>query len=121
QLPAIQCSCPHVAHRLLAVGTDLRPFLVSLVAPPVVLARYLRAVHTPRRMRITYVGRCPGAADESIDARLTPEELLAIFADRQILIADQPDAFDSVIPPDRRRFRSQPGGLPTPDMLWANA
>src|SRR4051812_38272089 len=37
QRPAIQCSCPFVAHRLLAVGTDLRPFLVSLVAPPVVL------------------------------------------------------------------------------------
>ena len=122
QLPAIQCSCPHVAHRLLAVGTDLRPFLVSLVAPPVVLARYLRAVHKQSKLRITYVGRCPGAADESIDARLTPEELLARFADRQIELDAQPDAFDSVIPPDRRRFRSQPGGLPTADMLWsANA
>src|SRR5256885_9228305 len=83
QLPAIQCSCPYVAHRLLAVGTDLRPFLVSLVSPPVVLARYLRAAYGPRKLRITYVGRCPGAADESIDARLTPEELLAIFVDHQ--------------------------------------
>src|SRR5205823_13305156 len=104
QLPAIQCSCPFVAHRLLAVGTDLRPFLVSLVAPPVVLARYLRALHAPRKLRITYVGRCPSAADESIDARLTPDELLAIFADRQIVLDDQPDFFDSVLPPDRRRY-----------------
>src|SRR5437868_8967820 len=120
QLPAIQCSCPFVAHRLLAVGTDLRPFLVSLVAPPVVLARYLRALHAPRKLRISYIGRCPGAADVSIDARLTPEELLAIFADHHIAIEEQPDVFDSVIPPDRRRFRSQPGGLPTSEMLWSN-
>ena len=38
RIPAIQCSCPHVARRLLATGTELRPFLVSLIAPPVVLA-----------------------------------------------------------------------------------
>src|SRR4051812_13467948 len=118
-LPAIQCSCPFVAHRLLAVGTDLRPFLVSLVAPPVVLARYLRAAHARTKLRITYVGRCPGAADEAIDARLTPEELLATFADHRIEVASQPEVFDSVLPPDRRRFRSLPGGLPTPDMLWS--
>jgi Iron only hydrogenase large subunit, C-terminal domain len=116
--PAIQCSCPYVAHRLLAVGTDLRPFLISLVAPPVMLARYLRAMYEPRKLRITYVGRCPGAADESVDARLTPEELLATFADHHVVLDEQPDAFDSVIPPDRRRFRSQPGGLPTAEMLW---
>jgi hypothetical protein len=119
QLPAIQCSCPFVAHRLLAVGTDLRPFLVSLVAPPVVLARYLRAAHLGK-LRITYVGRCPGAADEAIDARLTPEELLATFADHQIDLTSQPEVFDSVLPPDRRRFHSQPGGLPTPEMLWSS-
>ena len=118
-LPAIQCSCPYVAHRLLAVGTDLRPFLVSLIAPPVVLARYLRAAYAPRKLRITYVGRCPGAGDEAIDARLTPDELLAIFRDRHIAVEDQPQEFDSVLPPDRRRYRSQPGGLPTPEMLWS--
>jgi hypothetical protein len=118
-MPAIQCSCPYVAHRLLAVGTDLRPFLLSLVAPPVVLARYLRAAYAPRKLRITYVGRCPGAGDEAIDARLTPEELLAIFRDHHIVVGDQPHVFDSVLPPDRRRYRSQPGGLPTPEMLWS--
>lgn len=120
QMPAIQCSCPYVAHRLLAVGTDLRPFLVSLVAPPVVLARYLRAAYAPRKLRITYVGRCPGAGDEAIDARLTPDELLAIFRDHHIDVGDQPQVFDAVLPPDRRRFRSQPGGLPTAEMLWSN-
>ena len=119
-MPAIQCSCPYVAHRLLAVGTDLRPFFVSLVAPPVVLARYLRAAYAPRKLRITYVGRCPGAGDEAIDARLTPDELLAIFRDRHIVVEEQPQVFDSVLPPDRRRYRSQPGGLPTPEMLWSD-
>jgi hypothetical protein len=84
-----------------------------------VLARYLRAAHAPGKPRITYVGRCPGAADEVIDARLTPDELLAMLADRQILLDEQPRVYDSVIPPDRRRYRSQPGGLPTPDMLWS--
>ena len=118
-LPAIQCSCPLVAHRLLAAGADLRPFLLSLVAPPVAIARYLRSAHAPAKLRLTFVGRCPGAADESIDARLTPEELLAIFADRGITLEDQPRVFDSVLPPDRRRHRSQPGGLPTPEMLWS--
>ena len=118
-LPAVQCSCPFVAHRLLAAGTDLRPFLVSLVAPPVAVARYLRAAHAPAKLRITFVGRCPGAAEESIDARLTPEELLAMLADRGISLDNQPRVFDSVLPPDRRRYRSQPGGLPTYEMLWA--
>ena len=119
QLPAIQCSCPYVAHRLLAAGSDLRPFLISLVAPPVALARYLRAAHGSAKVRITYVGRCPGAADDAIDARLTPEELLALFADRGVVLEEQPPVFDSVIPPDRRRFWSQPGGLPTPETLWS--
>ena len=115
--PAIFCACPYVAHRLLAVGSDLEPFLASFVAPPVAVARYLRALYTPTRIRLTYVGRCPGAADDSIDARLTPEELLAVLGDRGVDLSEQPRAFDSVIPPDRRRFRSQPGGLPDPDAL----
>jgi hypothetical protein len=118
--PAVQCSCPFVAHRLLASGTDLRPFLVSLLSPPIALARYLRAAQAPSKLRITYVGRCPGAADEAIDARITPEELLANLADRQIALEEQPRVFDSVIPPDRRRFCSQPGGLPAPEALWAD-
>jgi hypothetical protein len=76
-------------------------------------------MHAPRRLRITYVGHCPFASDDSIDARITPEDLHAIFADHQIAIEQQPDYFDSVIPPDRRRYRSQPGGLPTTEMLWS--
>ncbi|MDQ3949858.1 MAG: hypothetical protein M3282_05895, partial [Gemmatimonadota bacterium] len=115
--PAIFCACPYVAHRLLAVGPDLEPFLASFVAPPVAVARYLRTLYAPTRVRLTYVGRCPGAADDAVDARLTPEELLAVLTERGVDLADQPRVFDSVIPPDRRRFLSQPGGLPTAEML----
>ena len=118
--PAVQCSCPLVAHRLLSVGTDLRPFLVSLVSPPVALARYLRALYGAARLHITYVGRCPGASDESIDARMEPEELFALFRERHIVIEDQPPVFDSVIPPDRRRHFSQAGGVPSVESLWSS-
>ena len=116
--PAIQCSCPIVAHRLLTTGGDLRPVLLPLVSPPVALARYLRALSHPTRMRVTYVGGCPGAVDESIDIRMTPEALMAMLAERQILLEEQPRVFESIIPPDRRRFRSQPGGTPTAEHLW---
>lgn len=116
--PAIQCSCPIVAHRLLSVGGDLRPALVPLVSPPVAIARYVRALSQPTRTRITYVGACPGANDDAIDIRMRPDALMAMLAERDIVIEDQPRVFESIIPPDRRRFRSQPGGVPSAEALW---
>ena len=116
--PLIQCACPHVARRMLAVGAELAANLVSLVAPPVAVARYVRS-HSSGGLRVTYVGRCPAASDDSIDARLTPEEFLAQLAERGIRPVEQPEVFESVIPPDRRRHYSLPGGVPTPDLLWA--
>jgi len=116
--PAIQCSCPFVAHRLLNLGADLRDALVPLVAPPVAVARYVRAMSKPVSTRITYVGACPGAFDESIDIRMAPGALLEMLAEREIRLDEQPQVFESVIPPDRRRFRSQPGGLPSAELLW---
>jgi hypothetical protein len=118
--PAIQCSCPIVAHRLLTTGGDLRPVMLPLVSPPVALARYLRAVSTPARMRITYVGGCPGAVDESIDIRMSPETLIGMLAERQIVLDEQPRVFESIIPPDRRRYFSQPGGVPSAERLWTD-
>lgn len=116
--PAVQCSCPKVAQRLLSAGSDLRPVMVPLVSPPVATARYLRSASQPTRIQITYVGACPGAVDDSIDTRITPEALLAMLAEQSIVLDEQPRVFEGVIPPDRRRFRSQPGGLPTADALW---
>ncbi len=117
--PAIQCSCPIVAHRLLTVGADLRPLLLPLVPPPVAIARYVRALSPTPPTRITYVGACPGAVDESIDIRMTPEALIAMLAERDIELQEQPRVFESIIPPDRRRYRSMPGGVPTAEALWS--
>ena len=118
--PAIQCSCPIVAHRLLTTGGDLRPVMLPLVSPPVALARYVRAVSHPTRVRITYVGGCPGAVDDSIDIRMSPETLIGMLAERQIVLDDQPRVFESIIPPDRRRYFSQPGGVPSAERLWTD-
>lgn len=118
--PAIQCSCPIVAHRLLSVGGDLRPAMLGLVAPPVAIARYVRALSGATPVRITYVGGCPGAIDDAIDIRMRPDALLALLAERDIVIEDEPRVFESVLPPDRRRFRSQPGGVPTAESLWSD-
>ncbi|MEO7083568.1 MAG: hypothetical protein ABI442_22810 [Gemmatimonadaceae bacterium] len=115
--PAIQCSCPLVAHRLLSVGPDLRPALVPLVPPPVAIARYLRSIAGPSTVRITYVGACAGAIDSSIDIRMTPTALIELLAERDIMLDEQPRVFDSVLPYDRRRFQSQPGGAPSADSL----
>ena len=118
--PAIQCSCPIVAHRLLTTGGDLRPVMLPLLSPPVALARYLRAVSHPTRVRITYVGGCPGAVDASIDIRMSPETLIGMLAEREIVLDDQPRVFESIIPPDRRRYFSQPGGVPSAERLWTD-
>ena len=118
QGPAVMCVCPFVRSRLLAPGPDLAPFLVSLVAPPVAVARYLRAVYGDLGVHITYIGNCPGADDATIDARLTPDAFFADIAERGIALSEQPLVFDSIVPPDRRRWSSLPGGVPSPDVLW---
>lgn len=115
--PAIFCACPHVSEALLDVGSDLARFLVPLVAPPVACARYLRALYGYNRVRITYIGACPGAHDPAIDARLTPVQFLGVLGQLHIDLHAQPEVFESVLPPDRRRYRSVPGGAPTSAML----
>ena len=119
--PAVMCVCPFVRSRLLAPGPDLAPFLVSLVAPPVATARYLRAACGERDVHITYIGGCPSAEDPSIDERLTPDAFLADLAEHGIALAEQPLVFDSIVPPDRRRWCSLPGGTPTPEALWSDS
>lgn len=121
QEPAVFCACPHVVTRLLGAGGDLAPFLMNLAPPPVATARYLREIAGDAPIRITFVGACPSGADESIDARFSPAEFLQTLAERGIVLSDQPTFFDSVLPPDRRRYRSLPGGLPTPESLWSEA
>lgn len=115
--PAVMCVCPYVRSRLLAPGPDLAPFLVSLVSPPVATARYLRTLYGDQGVHITYIGGCPSAEDETIDARLTPNDFLADLADHGIALSEQPLVFDSIVPPDRRRWCSLPGGVPSAEVL----
>jgi len=116
---AVMCSCPMVARALAETRADVARHLVSLVAPPVATARYLRRVYGERRVHISYTGACPAAGDSAIDSWITPAELLARFAASQVVLADQPELFESTLPPDRRRHLSQPGGLPTAERAGA--
>jgi len=110
--PRIQCICPFVDRRLGEHGDTIAPMLMRFVAPPVATAIYLRAAYGPSRPTITYAGACPAAADEAIDEWLTPDALLALIENHGIDLSAQPMEFDSVIPPDRRRHFSDPGGVP---------
>jgi hypothetical protein len=87
--------------------------LLHFVAPPVATAQYLRAAYAPVRPYITYAGGCPAASEDIIDASLTVEALMATLAERGVSTSDQPTEYDSVIPPDRRRYFSDPGGVPS--------
>lgn len=111
--PRVCCTCPRVRRRLFATGSELAPYLISSVAPPVALARYLRAVESNASLRITFIGGCEGARDKSIDAQIAPQAFLSHLDKQGISIVRQPSVFSASVPPDRRRYWSQPGGLPT--------
>lgn len=109
--PALQCSCPRVVERLEAHGDVIRPMLICTVSPAVATAEYLRALYAPARPTITVAGGC-GGGSEAIDSWLSAAELFAALASRGIALRDQPTEFET-LPPDRRRFHSEPGGLPS--------
>ena len=119
EMVAVMCSCPMVARAVGEGEADLSAHLVSLVAPPVATARYLRRVYGERRVHITFAGACPAAGDSAIDAWLTPAELLGRFTTTGVELERQPQLFESVLPPDRRRHLSQPGGVPTAERAAA--
>lgn len=110
--PMVQCSCPCVARRLAAHAEPIGSMLIRVLPPPIALARHLRAAYAPRQCELTFAGSCPAAADDSIDRWLTPPELMARLEQQGVSLSAQPTAFDSVLPPDRRRHWSEPGGLP---------
>ena len=118
---AVICSCPLVTERLTRAGTTLEPFMLTFASPPVATARYLRGAYEGQTLHITYVGACPGADDDSIDARLSPAELLEAFVERGIDLSAQPKSFEALVPLDRRRFYSLPGGTPAHDHVERSA
>jgi hypothetical protein len=109
--PLVLCACPFVSQRLVDDAAALAPTLVRTASPPVATALYLRELYSPGVVHITYAGACPGGADESIDVHVSPQGLLDELASRGIDASLQPTEFDSIIPPDRRRFYSEPGGM----------
>jgi len=117
---AILAACPHVIDRLTRAGAELVPHMIVLAAPPVAAARYVRAAFAQRKVHITYVGSCPAANDPSIDARLEPGAFLDALVERGIVLASLPEFFESVLPPDRRRYLSLPGGVPSAEHLAAD-
>ncbi len=117
--PLVECSCPLVANRLAAHADAIAPMVLCLVSPPVATASYLRALYAPARPRITYVGACPSAGADVIDVWQSPDDLLGMLAARGVSVAAQPREFDAMLAPDRRRFHSDPGGVPAPVALRA--
>lgn len=115
--PAVVCSCPMVRHRLLGSGQELSPLIVSTVAPSVAAGRYVRALLGPRLAFLAYVGSCPSANDKVFDAHYRPAEFLDRLREQRIDLLQQPEVFEAVLPPDRRRHVSLPGGCPTADAL----
>lgn len=109
--PLVHCVCPRAARRL-AGDAAIGPMVFSCPAPPVMTATYLRAVSAPSHVHITFAGGCTSGAHPSIDVWLSPEELLGEFTRRGISLTSQPTEYDAVLPTDRRRHFSEPGGLP---------
>jgi hypothetical protein len=115
--PFVHCSCPLVVRRLMAHGEALTSMLLSYVPPPVATAEYLRAVYAPTKVHLTFAGGCPGGRHEILDGWLTYEQLLGRLEERKIDLTSQPTEFDGILAPDRRRFYSEPGGIPTRSAL----
>jgi hypothetical protein len=113
----VACTCPRV--RTLIERTSLPESFATAVtvAPPVAAARYLRRAYFGGELTIAYAGGCPSGADPEIDIRYTPDALFDLLRERAVDTESQPLLFDSMLPPDRRRWCSLPGGLPTPDAL----
>lgn len=117
--PPVLCHCPLVAQALAELSENIAT--LTLVPPPVATARYLRHVYAPRALVITYAGRCPGAIGPDLDAVIAPDRLIGILGDAGLAPNTQPALYQSMIPPDRGRHASQPGGTPNEQFLRREA
>jgi len=107
--------CPFVAESLRA--RPPRAAALASVSPPVATARYLRAALPNHMVHVTYIGACPGASAPDIDDRMLPDVLLAWLVESGIDVQAQPRHMDGLLPPDRARHASMPGGVPWPGWL----
>ena len=108
----VLCACP-AAHLVAAGDPRLARHVLSLVAPGVAAARYVRMLYAPARVRITYLGHCAGVTDRDVDdvrpARWVLDMLEARGVDPTVM-PDEPA-------PGHRRHLSLPGGMPHPERL----
>lgn len=117
--PVIFCACPRVCQRLRGRGPELEPALLALPPPPIALARYLREIYSTRLAGLAFVGRCPSARAPHYDTWFEPGRFLEVLRKNGLDPASQPRYLDGILPPDMRRFRSLPGGLPARNALEA--
>jgi hypothetical protein len=110
----VLCHCPMVAQQL---GDHPDRAIFAIASPPIAAARYLRRVFEPRPLLITYAGRCPGAVGPDLDAVVAPDRLLNILHEAGLAPESQSELYQSMVPPDRGRFASQPGGTPNAAFL----
>ncbi|MFN8573600.1 MAG: hypothetical protein U0132_16215 [Gemmatimonadaceae bacterium] len=115
--PAIVCACERARARLTTGAGELSPFMISTIAPPVATARYVRQILPGKHLDITFVGDCASGADPVFDARYSPEVFLVRLRSAGIELSELPTHFENLVPPDRRRFASLPGGCPSADAL----
>jgi hypothetical protein len=108
----VLCACP-AAHAVAAGDPRLSRHLLSLVAPGVAAARYVRMLYAPSRVRITYLGQCAGVTDRDVDDVRSVAWVLDALEARGI----DPTVLPDEAAPGHRRYRSVPGGAPHPDSL----
>ena len=89
-------------------------------APPVAVARYVRASARTPSANAHHVHRRVSRRGRRVDRHSDDARGAHCHARRarHRRSIEQPGVFESIIPPDRRRFRSQPGGVPTAEALW---
>ncbi|MFN8572626.1 MAG: hypothetical protein U0132_11265 [Gemmatimonadaceae bacterium] len=112
--------CPYVLSSTAAENSPAMRRCLS-VSPPVAAARYVRAGFAPHEISVTYVGACPGGRSEEIDEQVTPEAFVSRLHKAGHSPLLEPDHFDDILPADRSRFASKPGGAPNPEWLLARA
>jgi hypothetical protein len=108
----VLCACP-VAHAVAAGDPRLSRHVLSLVAPGVAVARYVRMLYAPSRVRITYLGHCTGVTERDVDDMRSVAWVFDMLAARGVdptVLPDEPA-------PGHRRYQSLPGGTPHPDQL----
>ena len=110
----IRSTSPLVVEYCRARHPELLPLMAPIASPPVALARYLKLEYG-EDVPIAYAGLdAPGANGlEEFTAYISFAELGQLLEERGVTIDAQPQLL-RLMPPERQRYISTPGGLPLP-------